>query len=123
MKPVYQTQFGEYGNCLQAALASLFELKLEAVPYMNPQAGQWMALEQWCAQHDVRPVAFPMAVNAKPFPDYHLINGVSPRGLRHTLVGFQGTPVHDPHPEGNCELETIDAWVVFIKLFNLKASE
>lgn len=33
MKPVYQTIIGmEHGNCMQAAIASLFELPLEDVP-------------------------------------------------------------------------------------------
>lgn len=33
MTPVYQNRFGEgYGNCMQAAFATLFDLKLEEVP-------------------------------------------------------------------------------------------
>jgi hypothetical protein len=117
MRPVYQDRFGKEGNCLQAALASLFDLPLDEVPYMHPLKGQWMALERWCATRDLRPVGF--SVNGvKPFPDYHLMQGVSKRGIRHTIVGYQGKPVHDPHPEGNCEMQSIDTWVVFIKLFN-----
>ena len=32
MKPIYQTEFGSNGNCLQASIASVLELELNEVP-------------------------------------------------------------------------------------------
>lgn len=32
MKPIYQTEFGSKGNCLQASIASVLDLKLNQIP-------------------------------------------------------------------------------------------
>jgi hypothetical protein len=51
MKPVFQTRFDVGGNCYQAALASLLELPLEAVP--DPSAAMLRSAEDgsdWMAE-------------------------------------------------------------------------
>ena len=45
---------------------------------------------------------------------YHFINGPSPRGeYDHVIVGLDGLAVHDPYPDGNCELLKHDTWTIF----------
>lgn len=47
MKPVFQTQFGEDGNCLAACIASLLEIPIERVPLIaNKKHGDWNATLQ-----------------------------------------------------------------------------
>lgn len=107
MIPVHQTTFGRPdGNCFAACLASVFEIPVAVVPNFcagdNPD---WMSdCNAW-----LRPMGFYLISVALPgdveegwFPEgYHLMSGRSPRGdFNHSVVGFKGRMVHDPHPSG-----------------------
>lgn len=111
MRPVHQDQFlvedddGENvqrGNCLQAALATVFDLPLDEVPHFvaMPADVWWSALERWLAERNI-------AVNWLPQPPwyplgaYYLMTGKSPRGdFKHVVVCRNGDLIHDPHPDG-----------------------
>jgi hypothetical protein len=107
MKPVYQTKFGgpsapreEQGNCMQAVLASVFELPLEqafnAVDYGDDD---WYEhLQEWLAGRGLYFQCF--IPEAEPPPGYHLIGGKGPTGIQHVVVGKGGAVVHDPVPGG-----------------------
>lgn len=118
LKPITQTivgrgpKFGEsYGNCLQAALASVLDLQLEDVPHFvwltrdEPAAtAAWHhAMNQWLAAHFGLNVVYFRAGDEpgawKP-TGYHLLSGTSPRGSMHETVGLDGELAHDPHPAG-----------------------
>jgi len=47
---------------------------------------------------------------------YHLISGISPRGIAHSVVGLNGEIVHDPHPD-RTGLEEVNSWDFLIKTF------
>jgi hypothetical protein len=121
VKPVYQTVFGERGNCLQASVASLLELPLEAVPHWVEEAarpGQWYTdFNNWFVR-EYRLV--PHIVGAKthypPEGVYCLAWGKSARGLDHSVVYKNAEIVHDPHPEGG-GLVDIEQFVVFVATF------
>lgn len=123
MIPVYQDIFDfQRGNCLQAAVASVLELDLHSVPNFHDTAGSqdrgdvgpwaWeLVFQRFLAEHNL--------VGISTLPD-HKINGYSilcggsprseigPSGRRkagHVVVCYNNVPVHDPHPEGDCELD------------------
>lgn len=106
MKPVDQSIFvndprGIPGDCLRAAVASLYELPLDAVPHFALY-DRWMdALNAWLKPR----VAFARIVhNDRGFegtrwPDHPLLAfGMSPRGVEHAVVWLDGAVAHDPHP-------------------------
>lgn len=102
MKPVYQTLTGRpFGNCMQAAIASILELSLEDVPNFTMAMDMDEAVNEFLA-----PLGFGI-VNMEPNEDYpwspsgyHLLYGKSPRGLQHAVVAFNGKIVHDPNRDG-----------------------
>jgi hypothetical protein len=107
MKPVMQTHlgrgpaFGEpHGNCLQASLASVFELPLEQVPHfvIEPEETWWSTLQAWSrARFGLDVLAFPASKADGWTPDgFHLVTGYAP--TPHATVGYRGRVVHDPHP-------------------------
>ena len=116
MIPVHQTTFGEgKGNCFQAALASVFELPLEEVPNFCVDYGDdWYHETSVWLGEKYGLWLIRVGVGAPSPKGYHLISGLSPReGVRHSVVGLNGTPVHDPHPSGDglAEEQTYDLFV------------
>jgi hypothetical protein len=99
VKPIDQTIVigdgsGQPGNCLQAAVASLLDLELDAVPHFILHEDWLERMVEFAAQHGYRviyrpptaPVAFGLAI------------GPSPRGVGHAVVCIDGEIVWDPHP-------------------------
>ena len=123
MKPVMQTLDGpEEGNCLQACIASLFELELEAVPHFVLKDDWVKALDAWLAQFDLQSVIVDLErMRGEDMWEprgYHLICGESPRiDCQHAVVGYGGKMVHDPHSDGE-GLKTEDTWTLFVKRFD-----
>ena len=109
---VVQTKFGgrsapvaEWGNCMQAALATLLDIPLAAAfsfqdSYANVGAGYWMEFAEWCQARGFAPVAIDV-----PIPGALGLVGVesatltkedgSPEG--HTIVVRGNRVVHDPN--------------------------
>lgn len=128
MKPVMQTFFrdehGEPGNCVQASVASLLELPLEAVPHFfagkdetNYHEG-WVMFTDWFEALGI----YPREIQVKdeghgPHPAWtwhHLASGKSPRGIDHMVIRSGFDIVHDPHPDGGgVELENVTELHVF----------
>ncbi|NMC52511.1 MAG: hypothetical protein GYA48_02615 [Chloroflexi bacterium] len=121
MKPVLQTIFAPpNGNCLQACIASILELPLEEVPNFMQYPNQWLPrYEHFLRARNLQPVYLRFENGQTPDFEpwgYHLITVKSPRGpYDHSLVGFQGKPVHDPFPGGNCAGEVI-GWELLISV-------
>ncbi len=113
MKPVDQTTFGgpgapldKRGDCFSAALASVLEIPLSAVPRFCelPRESDWTsAINDFLRGYDLAYLEFEMhpdqTVAVLPGLGFHLISGAGPRGgTPHTVVGHQGGVVFDPHP-------------------------
>ncbi len=129
MIPVHQTIFGgvapdvvrvqgmKLGNCLQACMASLYELGIGDVPHFAEAADWWGAMQKWTFEHSdgrdqligLQPL-FP-AIRLDQLRDdgerarsrYVIASGPSPRGdFLHALIADSqtGEIVHDPHPGG-----------------------
>src|SRR5688572_2938228 len=92
--PIYQTKFGNDGNCLQAALASVFDLALEAVPdFVNEHGAAWVEkLNDWLYSRGVFYFEARYSDLLRDFLQegvgcgWHLIGGPSSRGLDHVVV-------------------------------------
>lgn len=95
---------GVYGNCLQAAFASLLGMPLEAVPHFVA-FGSWdTALALWLA--DIGLTRIVEERDSIPTTGLCLVSGMTVRGVRHTVVAIEGE-VWDPHPS-RAGLETVD---------------
>lgn len=103
MKPVFQTKFsdnGDHGNCLSAALASIFEVPLSTVPEFQEYGDEWWP--KFCKWIETMGF-YPLRINTDfIFPGYCLIMGESPRDtkINHQVIYKNGLLVHDPHPSG-----------------------
>ena len=99
-----------FGECVRAAYATLLSLPIEAVPRFDPAAlrkgeTQRDRERRWLASQGLRLVEIISDDESKmdavlgAMPEiYHLMSGVSPRGLFHRCVGFGGELAFDPHP-------------------------
>lgn len=84
-----------FGNCLQACVASVMKLPINAVPHFAQFLWWPMALELWVRGHDLtckgeRTATIPERLC--------IVGGQSPRGVDHVVVGYGGEVVWDPHP-------------------------
>lgn len=113
MKPVKQStrhdpNAGAWGDCHRAALASIFELELEAVPHF---AENYSGVEEfnrrvdaWLAKRNLTAVLIPysgslpqvLATMAVQAPGTVYLLGGSARGVNHVVVGVGARVVHDP---------------------------
>lgn len=109
MIPVHQTRFGfPHGNCMAACIASLLELPIEEMPVIPADDRFNDTWDAWLRDRGFARVCFHSdGTNFTP-KGYYLIAGPSPRpilddaGARafHVVVGLDGVPIHDPHPDG-----------------------
>jgi hypothetical protein len=149
MKPVYQTLTevdparGRYGNCFQAAIASVLEMELDAVPHfaqlgceatiargVAPEdafknSSDWFyLLNDWLKPRGLSYIEFTEPENWSEAITsrlgYHLIVGLSPRGEHaHVVVGEAGRVVHDPRADADPEgpaLRSMTAFGIFLPL-------
>lgn len=115
MKPVKQTKFGPVeGNCFNACIASLLEVDIDVIPDIPPGTDWLTAKKKWDewllenysvylldVEFDDRTIRM-----ADHLQGYHIMSGTSPRAeypdrTAHSVVGFEGRMVHDPHPSGD----------------------
>ena len=125
MIPVYQTIMYQhepriYGDCMRASIASILELPIEEVPHFL-QLAEGRVYEFYDLIEDFlttkgylvlwqRSVAYHWQPG---HPDvYHLMSGPSPRhpGVQHSVVGRNGVPYFDPHPDGTMLGGTSEQW-------------
>lgn len=88
-------QPGRYGNCLQAAVASMMRLPLDEVPHFANFVWWPQALRLWLRGRDLtmkgeRTTEYPQRLA--------LVGGKSERGVAHVVLGYEGRMVWDPHP-------------------------
>lgn len=86
------------GDCLRAAVASLLELPLLAVPHFVLHSDWRQRMTAFCLGHGYRATA--QDPNLEPDLDcaYGIALGPSPRGVQHAVCWVDGRMAHDPHP-------------------------
>lgn len=84
------------GNCLQAAVASVYELPIEAVPHFIQFGDKWGAALQMYVHSTGHEL---LRLRYEPTDDEVVLAfGTSPRGVQHSVVWRAGAMIHDPHP-------------------------
>lgn len=82
------------GNCLQAAVASLLHLPLDAVPHFALHTDWLEQMSAFCHLHGYRIRMLPPHTHCA----YGMAWGPTTRGTRHAVCWADGRMVHDPHP-------------------------
>lgn len=122
MIPVYQTKYGDEGNCFQACLASIFEKSIDYFPSVDS--------EKWVKETNAflldKFKLYYMEVSIMKgcifgIHGHHLMCGKTERSetRQHAVVGFNGVMKHDPLPGGlglTTPLEDI-SYGIFIEPF------
>lgn len=101
---------GVPGNCVQAAVASLLGLPIEAVPH-------FLLWEQWnyvrASWLEERGYALTCTQTQELPPLGRCIAaGMSPRGIRHVCVAEDGRIAWDPHPSGDGLVSVDEIWFI-----------
>lgn len=123
MKAIDQTKFvpdwrsDDCGNCLQACIASLFELPLDEVPHFVHLRDDWMSLlQEWLHERGFYVVRCDAEERRADLHGYSLMFGKSPRGdFQHMVVALAGELIHDPHPT-RAGLDDIKGYYLFASL-------
>jgi len=104
MIQVTQTRTGPQGNCFSACLASILEVPIHVIPDFGGDDVFLFNVQAFLAQYGLYYVqvesddaAVEAAFNQGEV--LHTIEGTSPRGGQHAVVGISGEMVWDPHPE------------------------
>jgi hypothetical protein len=105
MHRVLQTRFGSPGgNCHQAALASLLELKLEDVPdFVNKYPSAWGDhMDIWLRDRGLFWLYFRTEGMGEwlteNVPCIVSVKSLTTPGALHSVIYHRGVVVHDPHP-------------------------
>jgi len=98
MRPVDQTTFGGEGNCVSACIASILEAPIEEVPFFfGPPDVGWLRAHTWLWRRGLHLLQVDTRADWIVC-GYMVLEGPSPRGLGHAVVGYAGVMTHDPHP-------------------------
>lgn len=82
------------GDCLRAAVASLLELPLLAVPHFVLHHDWRQRMNGFCRGHGYRAATQDLDTDCA----YGIALGPSPRGVQHAVCWVDGRMAHDPHP-------------------------
>lgn len=91
------------GNCFAAALASLLDLPLWMVPPFEDMfdRSDWRErVDQWLARMFKQQLVRTDGHAVEAMPEFYIASGLSPRGVRHSVIYSGGALAHDPHPSG-----------------------
>lgn len=134
MIPIFQTRFGNFdnpqaerGNCMQAALASIFEIPLEDAYDFTQYATHpedttwWDYFKEWLKVRNLWPLQIQISKGPIPCTEiegYHLFTVKSKLHLDsfHVIVGYKGSPIFDPNPD-NASVNKNDYELEDITLF------
>jgi len=99
---------------MQAALASILELNLDAVPdFSQYRSWFWDKFAEFLSEQGLQHLSLEIKDDWTP-QGWHLTVGTSPRGdFNHVVVGKAGKMIHDPHPSG-VGLENAGTYIVFL---------
>ena len=115
MIPVIQTKLhieGEQtGNCMRAAFASILEIEIDDIPEFEEMSDkEWFPkLFNWLESIGFYLLQWDEEIY---LPVFFIANGMSPRGVSHSVVYFEKKMVHDPHPSGLGINTITSVWVL-----------
>jgi hypothetical protein len=104
--PVYQTVIDKWrGNCLQAAMASMFHLELEQVPHFILYEDWFKVFWHWlhALDHEYIGSGYQEHIADAPLVNDALYCSVKsklfPGGTHAVLINREGIVIHDPNPK------------------------
>lgn len=122
MKPVYQTVFdSKNGNCMQACVASIFEVPLEVIPnFMGKGVLHYERIfNAWCK--DLSLISFDITpgdtFDFRVVKNHHwigLVPSVRLEGFDHAVVYKGDQFVHDPIPKAKPPKEFPKIFTIFL---------
>lgn len=134
--PTHDPEKGQIGDCIRAAIASILDLPLYAVPHFGKK--HWpdiqacsAAIETFLAKRGLMLLQLPYPEFAPRLRDlanqsgkdcYHLIFGVDHEGDGHACVGLNGHLVHDPHPLQRGFANPPEQWEIGLMVSRLDGS-
>lgn len=97
------------GNCLAAALASIFELDLCDVPPFEdmPDPEWYAALLAWLNSMHFQLLGWKEEIH---FEGYYIVNGRTLRDTDHSVVYKNGRMIHDPHTSRKGLTQITSTW-------------
>ena len=117
---LYQDKPRVYGDCMRASIASLLDLPIEDVPHFLQLAEGHVVefydlIEEFLEARGISVLwQHELAYHWREGDPsvYHLMSGPSPRhaGVSHCIVGRNGHPYFDPHPDQTMLAGTPDQW-------------
>ena len=115
-KYIKQTITGEAGNCHSAVIANLLDIPIEEAWYFKrdiEEGKSWVqSLSEWAAKRGLTYLMWRADSGIVP-QGFHEIHGEGGRGWGHVVLGENGNPVFDPHPD-NTFLKTTEWYGKFI---------
>ena len=114
--PVSQTRTGqEHGNCMAASLASILECPISDIPELGDDEDFLFNIQRFLEPLglyyvQVKPDDPILEIAFRTGEVLHTIEGVSPRGGMHAIVGLNGAPLWDPHPPHNGGLVSVECF-------------
>lgn len=114
MKKLYQTKYGEEGNCFAACVASLFEIGIDEVPFLGKDE-EWedyeLRLNSFLSKFQLKITTFHLTSSDCQefiqdfFADTYIITGYSTSiNLEHAVITLNGEVVHNPNDKNDFEL-------------------
>lgn len=89
------------GNCFAACLASMLDLPLWMVPPFEEMFSRdnWLErVQEWLRTMFGVHLRRMSGHDIEHLPEFYIASGLSPRGVRHSVIFSAGALVHDPHP-------------------------
>jgi hypothetical protein len=87
---------GQFGNCMQACIASYLHIELEEVPHFHHDGCAadvfWDRVEDWLDEHNR------LLTYAKQGNMFSIASGPSVRGTTHCVIMCDDQLIWDPHP-------------------------
>jgi len=125
MIKVYQTKFGEEGNCFAACIACLFEIEIDNIPFLTDYkdwAEYLKALNKFLRDKFEVILLYGEFEHWQEYLEnnfmesYYIVSGDSNKeGLEHAVVFKNGVLYHNPNDRG-CEIINIKHVYIFLKL-------
>lgn len=99
LRGITQSRTGRNGTCFRSCLATIFGLYEHDVPDW-PRANEDSDVNRWLGRiYGLRYIQIPIVPELPAPVGLHTIEGTSPRGGQHAVVGYNGRMVWDPHPQ------------------------
>jgi hypothetical protein len=106
------------GNCWQTCIASLLNIPLDEVPHFVQENDTYDAVNEatraWARERGLELLHLDRSY-LKGSPMLCILEGRSPRGVAHVVIGRGDETIHDPHPSRD-GLSWADAAYVFVPL-------